>query len=49
MASPKVSETLAKEVNAKVKTIYTMESKEENKNYIQSMEENIKAVYESLK
>lgn len=49
MASPKVSETLAKEVNAKVKTIYTMESKEETKNYIQSMEENIKAVYESLK
>lgn len=49
MVSPKVSETLAKEVNAKVKTIYTIESKEDNKNYIESMEENINLVYESLK
>ncbi|WP_027626781.1 metal ABC transporter substrate-binding protein [Clostridium lundense] len=49
MVSPKVSETLAKEVNAKVKTIYTIEAKEDNKNYIKSMEENIKGVYESLK
>ena len=49
MVSPKVSETLAKEVNAKVKTIYTIESKENNKNYIESMKENINLVYESLK
>lgn len=49
MVSPKVSETLAREVNAKVKTIYTIEAKENNKDYIKSMEENVKGVYESLK
>lgn len=49
LASPKVSETLAKEVGAKVETIYTIESKEDNKDYIQSMEDNLKKIYESLK
>lgn len=49
MVSPKVSETLAKEVGANIKTIYTVEASEDNKNYIQSMESNIKEVYESLK
>jgi zinc transport system substrate-binding protein len=49
LASPKVSETLAKEVGAKVETIYTIESKEDGRDYIQSMEENLKKIYESLK
>lgn len=49
MASPKVSETLAKEVNAKVEKIYTAESEEDGKDYIQSMKENLDKVYESLK
>lgn len=49
MVSPKVSETLAKEVGANIKTIYTLEAREDDKNYIQSMESNIKEVYESLK
>lgn len=49
MVSPKVSETLAKEVGANIKTIYTLEAHEDDKNYIQSMESNIKEVYESLK
>ncbi|WP_097028206.1 metal ABC transporter substrate-binding protein [Clostridium peptidivorans] len=49
MVSPKVSETLAKEVGADIKTIYTVEASEDNKSYIQSMESNIKEVYESLK
>ena len=49
MASPKVSETLAKEVNAKVEKIYTGESEEDGKDYIQSMKENLDKVYESLK
>lgn len=49
MASPKVSETLAKEVNAKVEKIYTTESQEDNKDYLQSMKENLEKVYESLK
>lgn len=48
-ASPKVSETLAKEVNAKVEKIYTIEINEDNKNYIESMEYNLEKVYNSLK
>lgn len=49
MASPKVSQTLAKEVNAKVEKIYTAESEEDGKDYIQSIKENLDKVYESLK
>lgn len=49
MASPKVSETLANEVGAKVEKIYTIESKEDNKNYIESMETNLEKIYDSLK
>lgn len=49
LASPKVSETLANEINAKVKKIYTLESKEDNKNYIESMKDNLNSIYESLK
>ena len=49
LASPKVSETLAKEVGAKVEKIYTIESKEDNKDYIQSMKDNLEKIYDSLK
>jgi zinc transport system substrate-binding protein len=49
LASPRVSETLAKEVGAKVQKIYTIESNEENKSYMQSMEENLSNIYNSLK
>jgi zinc transport system substrate-binding protein len=49
MVSPKVSETLAKEVGAKTVKIYTIESKEDNKNYIESMKDNLEKVYKSLK
>jgi zinc transport system substrate-binding protein len=49
LSSPRVSETLAKEVGADVKKIYTIESSEGNKNYIQSMEENLANIYNSLK
>lgn len=49
LASPKVSETLAKEVNANVEKIYTVESREDNKNYIESMRYNLEKIYESLK
>jgi len=49
LASPKVSETLANEINAKVKKIYTIESNEDNKNYIESMKDNLDSIYESLK
>ncbi|GAA0718046.1 metal ABC transporter substrate-binding protein [Clostridium malenominatum] len=46
--STKVSETLAKEVGAEVKVIHTLESKGD-KNYIESMRENLEIVYENLK
>lgn len=49
LASPKVSETLAKEVGATVEKIYTIESKEDNKNYIESMKDNLEKIYNSLK
>lgn len=49
LASPKVSETLAKEIGGKVETIYTIESKEDNKDYYQSMKDNLEKIYNSLK
>lgn len=49
LASPKVSQTLAREVNAKVEKIYTIESSEDNKDYMESMSDNLGKVYESLK
>ncbi|MBU3113002.1 metal ABC transporter substrate-binding protein [Clostridium lacusfryxellense] len=49
MVSPKVSNALAKEVGAKVETIHTIESKEDNKDYIQCMRENLEMIYTSLK
>lgn len=49
LASPKVSETLANEVGAKVEKIYTIESKEDGKDYLESMKENLEMIYNSLK
>lgn len=49
MASQKVSETLAAYVNAKTVKIYTIESKEDKKDYLQSMQYNLEAIYNSLK
>ncbi|MCE5284346.1 MAG: metal ABC transporter substrate-binding protein [Pelosinus sp.] len=48
MVSPKVSETLANEVGAKAEKIYTLESKEDNKDYLQSMHDNLEKLYLSL-
>jgi zinc transport system substrate-binding protein len=48
LASPAVSQTLADEVGAEVKTIYTIDSSEDNKSYVERMEENLKEIYESL-
>lgn len=47
--SAKLSETLAKEVGANVKKIYTIESKEDNKSYIEAMTANLDNIYDSLK
>lgn len=48
MASPEISETLAKEVGAKVETVYTIESSEDGRTYLERMEENLRRIYESL-
>lgn len=49
LASPKVSQTLANEVGAKIQPIYTIESKEDNKDYYESMKDNLDNIYNSLK
>jgi zinc transport system substrate-binding protein len=49
MVSPKVSQTLANEVNAKVEKIYTLESNETGKSYIETMRVNLENIYQSLK
>lgn len=48
MASPEVSKTLADEVGAKVETIYTIESSEDNKTYLERMKSNLSEIYASL-
>jgi len=45
LASPKVSETLAKEVQAEVVPILTLEAKEDDKNYIEAMKYNLDEIY----
>lgn len=49
LVSAAVSETLAREVGAQVKPIYTMASSENGKSYLERMEENLRVIYESLK
>lgn len=49
MASPDVSETLANEVGAKVETIYTIESNEDDLTYLDRMKSNLTKIYDSLK
>lgn len=48
LASPKVSETLAAEVGAQVIPIYTLESQEDNKSYLEAMEYNLEQIYTCL-
>jgi zinc transport system substrate-binding protein len=49
MASPDVSRTLANEVGARVETIYTIESAEDDLSYLERMEDNLKKIYDSLR
>ena len=49
MVSPDVSETLAAEVGAKVETIYTIASAEDDMSYLERMKENLSRIYESLR
>lgn len=48
LASPKVSETLAKEVQADVVPILTLESKEDDKSYVEAMRYNLDKIYDCL-
>ena len=48
-ASKKDAETLAKEVGAKVEKIYSLETQEDNINYIDGMKYNLETIYNSLK
>lgn len=48
MVSPDVSKTLADTVGADVKTIYTCESNEDNKSYIERMTANLEKISESM-
>ena len=48
LASPDVSKTLADEVGAKVETIHTIESSEDDKTYLERMEDNLSKIYDSL-
>ncbi|MGB8454471.1 MAG: metal ABC transporter substrate-binding protein [Anaerocolumna sp.] len=49
MASPDVSQTLAKEVGAKVETIYTVESNEDDLTYLDRIKGNLAKIYDGLK
>lgn len=49
MASPDVSKTLANEVGAKVETIYTIESSEDDMTYLERVSDNLSKIYDSLK
>ena len=48
MVSPAVSETLAKEVGARVEILYTMENAQDGLTYLERMEHNLSKIYESL-
>ena len=48
MASPEVSQTLGNEVGAKVETIYTIESNEDNKSYLERIESDLSKICDSL-
>lgn len=48
LAEPKTSETLAREANAKVEKIYSLESSEDDKTYLEGMKYDLKVIYDSL-
>lgn len=49
LMSPEIAETLAREVGAQVKTIYTIASLENGGTYLERMAENLQVIYDSLK
>ncbi|MPQ44303.1 ABC transporter substrate-binding protein [Clostridium tarantellae] len=49
LVSPKVSETLANEVGAKIESIYSLESNEDGLTYLEAMKSNLQKIYNNLK
>ncbi|MCI6300399.1 MAG: zinc ABC transporter substrate-binding protein, partial [Megasphaera elsdenii] len=47
MVSPKTSETLAREVGARVETIHTIEMSEDDESYLDRMRDNLEKIYAS--
>lgn len=47
MVSPKTSETLAHEVGARVETIHTIETSEDDESYLDRMRDNLEKIYAS--
>ncbi|BFK80380.1 metal ABC transporter substrate-binding protein [Clostridium baratii] len=48
LAEPKTSETLAREAGTKVEKIYSLESSEDDKTYLEGMKYNLDVIYKSL-
>lgn len=48
LASPAVSETLARELGARVETLYTMESAQEDLSYLERMSRNLERIFAAL-
>lgn len=48
LASPAVSETLARELGARVETLYTMESAQEGLTYLERMSRNLERIFTAL-
>lgn len=49
LASPAVSETLARELDARVETLYTMESAQESLSYLERMSRNLERIFAALR
>jgi zinc transport system substrate-binding protein len=47
--NPDVADSLARDAGAQVKSIYTIESVENGKSYLERMKENLSVIYETLK
>lgn len=48
-AAPEVSKTIAREVGAKVESLYSIEVREEGMTYLEMMESNLERIYNALK
>ncbi|MGL5415234.1 MAG: metal ABC transporter substrate-binding protein [Clostridium sp.] len=49
LSEPKTSETLAREVGAKIVKIYTLETSDDDKTYLEGMKYNLETIYNAMK